>query len=79
MEKKSPISLDMSQENPLQFIADPRFHMIIIRALKRARVAPAIPKDKIRSERSSWSSASAVSTIDLRSPTSDFQGTLTEK
>ncbi len=67
MEKLS-ISSDISQRNPLQIIADPRFHMIITRAMKRARVTPLSSNEIIQSERSSWSSASAVSSIDLKSP-----------
>ena len=66
--EKSAVSLEMPNESPLQVAADPRFYMLIIRAIQRARVAPASPKPLIRSERSSWSSASAVSSIDLRSP-----------
>jgi len=58
----------MSEGNPLQIIADPRFHMIITRAIKRTRVVPLSPKEIIQSERSSWSSASAISSIDLKSP-----------
>jgi hypothetical protein len=69
----------MSQENPLNIIADPRFQKIITRAMKRARVAPLSSKEKSRSERSSWSSPSRVSSIDLKSPEPELQNKLTQK
>jgi hypothetical protein len=71
----------MLPENPFQIIADPRFQMIIERAMNRCRVVPAspLPQPLIQSVRSSWSSASAVSTIDLKSPEPDQRYELTEK
>lgn len=69
---KSSVSVEVANESPLRMAADPRFYMLIVRAIQRARVVPALPpaspKELNRSERSSWSSASAVSSIDLRSP-----------
>jgi len=69
----------MTQGNPLHIIADPRFQMIITRAMKRARVAPLSPREMIQSERSSWSSASVVSSIDLKSPEPELQDKLPQK
>jgi hypothetical protein len=63
----------MSQGNPLQILADPRFHMIITRAMKRGRVVPLSSKKLNQSERSSWSPASVVSSIDLKSPEPELQ------
>ena len=55
-----------SQGKPLQVIADPRFHWISSRAAKRrARVSP------IKSARSSFSTASIVSSSYLKSPEPD--------
>ena len=68
MEIKSDVAVEMPNESPLRVAADPRFYMLIVRAIRRARVVPPPPKDFNRSERSSWSSASAVSSTDLRSP-----------
>ncbi|CAF0891837.1 unnamed protein product [Rotaria sp. Silwood1] len=58
----------LRENNPLQIIADTRFHTIIVRATKQNSIAPFSPTQMIRSERSSWSSASIVSSIDLKSP-----------
>ncbi len=68
MLEESAVSSDTSQESPLQTIADPRFQMIITRAMKRSRVAPLPSKEIISTERSSWSSASTVNsniTVDV--------------
>jgi hypothetical protein len=65
----------MSQGNTLQILADPRFHKIITRAMKRNRVVPLSPKQINQSERSSWSSASVFSSIDLKSPEPELQHT----
>ena len=54
----------MSQSSPLQVIADQRFHRILTRAMHRAhRVKP-----MLHSARSSWSSASVVSTVGMHTP-----------
>jgi hypothetical protein len=76
---KSAIVSNMSDEYPLRIIADPRFQMIITRATQRACVAPVPVKEVIQSERNSWSSASAVSSTDLKSPEPILQNELIEK
>jgi hypothetical protein len=75
----SAMTLDMSNEYPLRIIADPRFQMIITRAIQRTRVAPVLERDITQSERSSWSSASVVSSTDLKSPEPISQNELIEK
>jgi hypothetical protein len=42
--------------------------MRVTRIVNRGRIAPTSPKPCIDSGRTSWSSASAVSTIDTQSP-----------
>ncbi|CAF2250027.1 unnamed protein product [Rotaria magnacalcarata] len=54
--------------NPLHMIADSRFFMLITRAMNRNRVVPLSADSRMSSARSSWSSASIVSSVDLKSP-----------
>ncbi|CAF4374516.1 unnamed protein product [Rotaria socialis] len=54
--------------NPLHMVADSRFFMLITRAINHNRVVPSSADSRMGSARSSWSSASIVSSIDLKSP-----------
>ncbi|CAF1262698.1 unnamed protein product [Rotaria magnacalcarata] len=54
--------------NRLHMIADSRFFMLITRAMNRNRVVPLSADSRMSSARSSWSSASIVSSVDLKSP-----------
>ncbi|CAF1112493.1 unnamed protein product [Rotaria sordida] len=76
----SSATFNMLQENnPLQIIADSRFHMIIKRAIQRSRITPLSPKQMIHSECSSWSSASIVSSIDLKTPEPTLHNEVSQK
>ena len=64
---------------PLQIIADPRFQMIITRAKKQNRIVPLSTRAMSPSESSSWSSASRVSSVDLKSPEPELQNETSQK
>ena len=53
--------------------------MKITRITNRGRIAPTSPKPVIDSGRTSWSSASAVSTIETQSPQPNLQEQLNQK
>ena len=53
--------------------------MPIERVLNRGRIAPALPRPIIDSGRTSFSSASAVSTIDTQSPEPPLDEQVTQK